>query len=133
MRTADTSVLVASFATWHERHDVARAAAATTDSVIGHVATETYSVLTRLPDPHRAPASVVADWLEQRLSHPVLTLDGTDVIASIRHLAAAGVRGGATYDGLIALTAAAADATLVTLDRRAVITYERLGVAHELI
>jgi predicted nucleic acid-binding protein len=36
-------------------------------------------------------------------------------------------RGGATYDGRIAMTAAAEGATLVTLDRRARRTYALVG------
>lgn len=44
-----------------------------------------------------------------------------------------GISGGATYDGLIGITAAVSDATLVTLDRRALATYERVGVDVELV
>ena len=44
-------------------------------------------------------------------------------------LAAAGVGGGASYDGLVALEAAAHDQVLLTRDARAQDTYRRLGVA----
>ncbi|MEZ4595671.1 MAG: hypothetical protein R3C32_01885 [Chloroflexota bacterium] len=50
---------------------------------------------------------------------------GLDVVAT---LADRGVTGGAAYDGAIALAVKAAGRTLLTLDRRAQATYERLGV-----
>ncbi len=43
------------------------------------------------------------------------------------------IAGGAVYDALIAATARAHDATLLTLDRCATIGYDRLGVPYELI
>jgi hypothetical protein len=45
----------------------------------------------------------------------------------------AGIRGGSVYDGLVALTAAAAGVELLSLDSRAAETYTRLGVAHRLL
>jgi predicted nucleic acid-binding protein len=44
-----------------------------------------------------------------------------------------GVIGGAVYDALIAETARAHGATILTLDRRACITYDRIGVSYQLI
>ncbi len=44
-----------------------------------------------------------------------------------------GIEGGAVYDGLVALTAADAGATLISLDRRAATTYERCGVDVRLV
>jgi predicted nucleic acid-binding protein len=54
--TADTSVFVAAFASWHEKHALALAAVQAVDVVIAHCLVETYSVLTRLPTPHRKPS-----------------------------------------------------------------------------
>ena len=72
---ADTSVLVASFATWHEHHDVAFAAVGRVDIVIAHCLLETFSVLTRLPAPHRMTADVVATYLESSFGkHDVVAL-----------------------------------------------------------
>ena len=51
----------------------------------------------------------------------------------LRTLTAAGVFGGATYDGLVGLQAIAHGETLLTLDLRAEATYRRLGVAFEVI
>ena len=46
----------------------------------------------------------------------------------VRRLARAGRMGGGVYDALVALTAKAAGAVLVTADRRAVAAYELVGV-----
>jgi hypothetical protein len=40
---------------------------------------------------------------------------------------------GAAHDGLVALEAAAHDRVLLTLDQRAIATYQRLGVPFRLI
>jgi hypothetical protein len=44
-------------------------------------------------------------------------------------LADAGVSGGASYDGIVALQARAGGHTLLTLDRRVEDTFRRLGIA----
>jgi hypothetical protein len=51
---ADTSLVVALFASWHEAHDAAREALPGEVRLPAHVLIESYSVLTRLPPPHRA-------------------------------------------------------------------------------
>ena len=48
-------------------------------------------------------------------------------------LSSMGIVGGAVYDGLICATAREAEATLVTLDRRAAITYDRFRVRFRLL
>ena len=53
MKVADTSLVVAAFAFWHEKHGPARSALDEGLGLVDHCALETYSVLTRLP-PHRA-------------------------------------------------------------------------------
>src|SRR5262249_24558200 len=50
-----------------------------------------------------------------------------------RTLAAAGVLGGASYDGLVALQATAHDQLLLTFDGRAQQTYQRLRVSFQLV
>lgn len=50
-------------------------------------------------------------------------------LALLETLAAADVRGGAAYDGLVGLTAAAHGCLLLTRDRRAATTYDQLGVS----
>lgn len=127
--TADSSVLVAAFATWHERHDDARRALAETTASVAHAELETYSVLTRLPAPHRASAAVVGEYLVQRHRGERLALGSDDQRTLLSDLAAAGVTGGAVYDALIAATARAHGLSLVTCDARAARTYELVGAA----
>jgi predicted nucleic acid-binding protein len=59
---------------------------------------------------------------------PALVLPAEAMSAIVERLCRAGVTGGATYDGLIALTAAAHGARLLSVDRRARETYSRCGV-----
>lgn len=60
MTTAvDASVVIASFASWHENHDIARRILDGGARLIEHGALETCSVLTRLPALHRASGEIV--------------------------------------------------------------------------
>jgi len=68
VRAADTSASVAAFASWHENHAAARDALDGGLRLIEHCALETYSVLTRLPPPHRSPGPLVRDFLAVRFS-----------------------------------------------------------------
>ncbi|HEX7326946.1 MAG TPA: PIN domain-containing protein [Casimicrobiaceae bacterium] len=127
-KAADTSVVVAAFASWHDKHDEARRALDGGLSLIGHCALEAYSVLTRLPAPHRAPGTVVRDFLRSRFATPYLQLTVARYRAFVEDLPDRGILGGAAYDALVAATAAASGAELVTCDRRALPVYERYGV-----
>jgi len=89
---------------------------------------ETYAVLTRLPAGLALHGTDAAALLRARFPAEPLALDAGRRHAVLETLAAAGVAGGATYDGLIALQAHAHARTLLTLDRRAADTYSRLGV-----
>ncbi len=133
MIAADTSVVVAAFATWHEGHRAATAAFVREIRIPAHVLVETYSVLTRLPPPHTAPAAVVSAFLIQRFRRPPLTLPARLWLPLLSRLAGEGVTGGATYDALVAATAHHAGALLLTRDRRAIPVYERVGVSYELV
>ena len=128
MRAADTSLAVAAFASWHEKHELARAELDQGLRLIDHCALESYSVLTRLPPPHRAPGIVVRDFLAARFGGPLLRLGAADYRNFVLGLPEREVSGGAAYDALVAATAAAHRAELVTCDRRAVSVYERYGV-----
>ena len=90
-------------------------------------------MLTRLPPPHQAPANLVAEFLSKRFPRDHLALGPARRDALISDLIQVGVSGGTAYDGLIASVAAGHDATLLTLDRRATVTYERVGAAFLLI
>jgi predicted nucleic acid-binding protein len=131
VRAVDTSVVVAAFATWHESHEPARAILAARPALPAPCAIEAFAVLTRLPAPHRAPATVVRDFLSAAFAAPYLALDGRSMRALVDELVLRGVSGGATYDAVIAATARTAGAALVTCDLRARSTYERLGVVVE--
>ena len=133
MIAVDTSVVVAGFATWHEAHRAAAGVLARNPRVPAHVLVEAYSVLTRLPTPHRAPADLVAAFLAQRFREAPLTLPARAHLAMIETASLAGVVGGSIYDALIAATARHAGATLLTRDQRARSVYEQVGVRHELV
>jgi predicted nucleic acid-binding protein len=120
----DTSCLVAAVCAWHRHHDstrreIERREAAGEKLVLAaHSLAEAYSVLTRLPEPHRlrsddALALIEANWGETRL----VALAATDYRATLRRCRDAGIGGGAVYDALIAACARKARvATLVTWD-----------------
>jgi predicted nucleic acid-binding protein len=129
----DTSVVVAAFASWHEGHRAARAALSSDCRLPAHVATETYSVLTRLPPPHRVSPEVVVSFLEMTFTEPWLTLSAMEHAALLREAAEKGVRGGSLYDAMVAGTARQRGATLVTRDRRATQVYNALGVPFQLV
>jgi predicted nucleic acid-binding protein len=124
---ADTSVVVAAFASWHVRHAAANRALLGRATLVAHSALEAYSVLTRLPAPHRAPPDLVRDFLLARFPEPYLCLDGPSSKALVGRLVDLGITGGAAYDALIATTAATAGARLVSCDTRAAATYQRCG------
>ena len=131
MRIAvDTSVVVAAFGAWHEAHDAARAVVEQGAMLPAHSALETYSTLTRLPDPFRAPAPVVADFLRHWFEGRWLFADRETLMALPARLAELRITGGSSYDALIGLTAQDSDAVLWTLDHRAGRTYRQLGIDH---
>jgi predicted nucleic acid-binding protein len=130
---ADSSVTIAALLRDHSAHDVSAEALATCDVTIAHVAAETYSVLTRLPAPHRADAGTAIAALEQRLPRTYATLAASDYAKSLGRLATAGVSGGATYDGLVALTALEHDLRLLSRDARAARTYRAVGIDFQLL
>jgi predicted nucleic acid-binding protein len=98
----------------------------------GHATFETYSVLTRLPGHKRLTAAGARRLIETNFPASV-HLDAGDSATMLARLTAAGVSGGAIYDGLVAAAAKAAGLLLVSSDRRAVETYLALGVQFELL
>jgi hypothetical protein len=118
--------VIAALAAWHERHEDAALALTRVTALPAHVLLEVYAVLTRLPSGLAVPAAAAAATLTRRFGDSPLRLE--DRADLLTRFAAAGVLGGASYDGLVALEAAANDHTLLTLDERAQQTYHRLGV-----
>lgn len=100
---------------------------------MSHAAYETYSVLTRLPGAQRAPATLVVEHLTDTFGDRWVGLTADAQRLALARLDALGISGGKVYDGLIAITAAAHDAKLVTLDRRALVTYALVGADVELV
>jgi len=129
----DTSVVVAAFASWHEANSAAAAVLARGPLAPVHVLVETYSVLTRLPPPHRAPANIITDFLARHFRRAPLTLPPQAWPELLQRASEAGITGGAIYDALVGATAGHAGATLLTRDRRATAVYNKLGISYELI
>lgn len=74
MIALDTSVAVAGFASWHEGHASAAGILARKPRLPAHVLIESYSVLTRLPAPHRASGDIVEAFMAERFPGALLTL-----------------------------------------------------------
>jgi predicted nucleic acid-binding protein len=123
----DSSVLVAAFASYHAGHERAIDAVGNSPRLIVHVAFETSSVLSRMPEEQRIEASFVLDALEREFPDPWLALDQAAQRSCLRRAVDAGLRGGALYDALIAATAREHGATLLSADRRAREAYEAIG------
>ncbi|MFT4215036.1 MAG: PIN domain-containing protein [Microbacterium sp.] len=93
----------------------------------GHARTETYSVLTRLPGSDRLSPQSAAHAIGREFPLSV-ALSPAASLAAVETLAAAGIAGGAVYDGLVGLAAREAGIPLLSCDRRALSTYAVLGV-----
>lgn len=131
--TCDTSVLVPVLLSWHENHRAARRAVlGEVQHVPAHVLLETYSVLTRLPAPHRISPVSAADAVA-RLPMTALVLPGDAHSGLVNDLGRARVRGGAVYDALVAATARHHGLRLLTRDRRARATYDVVGVEYTVL
>lgn len=131
MKAIDTSVGVAALLPWHDAHDVSQSAAAGA-LMPAHALLECYSVLTRLPQP-LSPADA-GELLRQGFAPDRILVPPSELQSSVvQRCSDLGIRGGAVYDALIAMTAHAEQATLLTRDRRASTTYERIGVAYRFV
>ena len=97
------------------------------------VLVEAFSVLTRLPPPHRAPAAIVTAFLRERFREAPFSLPARRYAGLLQSVTAAGIGGGAIYDALIALTVRQAGAVLLTRDVSAGAVYDRLNVRHEFV
>jgi predicted nucleic acid-binding protein len=125
----DSSVVIAALAPWHEAHRSARSALSGDDARLpAHVAFETTSALSRMPEGRRIAPMVVLEALERGFPPPWLSMDAEGLRDALRRALQAGIRGGAIYDALIAATAASNDAAVLSADRRALPTYQAMGV-----
>jgi predicted nucleic acid-binding protein len=127
MIALDTSVIIAGLLEWHENHDVCHAAL---DDALGATAgvalplpalIESYSVMTRLPAPHRlSPADALA-LLEStfRGAAKVVVVKPGKLWSELGSWSRTGVSGGRAYDAHILACARSAAATkLLTLNGR---------------
>jgi predicted nucleic acid-binding protein len=129
----DTSVVIAAFAPWHEAHAVARREVTPEAVVPAHVVTETYAVLTRMPEPFRMDAATVAAYIARQWGGRVIAPDAELYESLTTAAATAGVTGGGTYDALVGLTAHSFGHELLSLDLRAERTYRTLGIGYRLL
>lgn len=131
--TCDTSVLVPAILSWHEHHEAARRAVlGEVQHVPAHALLESYSVLTRLPPPHRISPEHAADVVAQ-LPMSALVLPGDVHRGLVADLGRARIGGGAVYDALVAATARHHGLRLLTRDRRARATYDMVGVEYTVL
>jgi predicted nucleic acid-binding protein len=126
--TPDSSVVIAAFASWNEKHDAAIEALGDVRDLVAHVELEAYSVLTRLPEPLRAEPSLVSEYLREDFSGERLVLPELERHTFVERLAELSISGGAVYDASVAVTADRHGRTLLSCDRRAARTYDRLGI-----
>jgi predicted nucleic acid-binding protein len=124
----DTSTAVALLVADHEAHD--RTVEATRGlrlGLSGHAWFETYSVLTRMPPGiRRSPADVLRLLEHDFPGAWFLDADGTARL--VAELARLRIAGGAVYDALVGAAARHHERPLLTSDRRALRTYDALGV-----
>lgn len=121
--TADTSVVVPIVCAWHEAHTATLEAAAGVTRLPAHVLIEAVATLTRLPGGLAVSSVQAATVVRERFPDEPLTLSADDYLRLVDTVKATGLRGGQIYDALVAVTAKAADAVLITRDRRAEPTY----------
>lgn len=132
-RAPDSSVCVAALIADHEAHDLAATALGECEAIVAHVAAETYSVLTRLPPPHRVDPHNVVEMISTRLPTQTVALAAESYESSLRRFADAQIVGGAIYDGLIARAALEHGLQLVSRDLRAARIYRALGASFILL
>jgi predicted nucleic acid-binding protein len=122
----DTSCMVAAVSSWHEHHKRAineiqsRLKKKQRMIIAGHSLVEAYSVLTRLPAPHRISAQDANAVLQSNFIKNGITiaLDASAYQSLLHSASAQGISGGQVYDALIAASARQAKAeTLVTLNK----------------
>lgn len=124
----DTSAAIALLVTDHEAHDrTMQAGHGLRLGLSGHAWFETYSVLTRMPPGIRRSPADVRRMLEHDFPGAWF-LDRDATAALVPEFARLRITGGAVYDALVGAAARHHDRPLLTSDRRALRTYDALGV-----
>jgi predicted nucleic acid-binding protein len=131
---ADTSIVVAAALEWHDHHQIAKETVGrVTPRLPASVVIESYSVLTRLPDARRVSSPVAREFLRRVFPSPPLTLHPDRLEELLDLSVRRQIVGGSIYDAVVAATAVQEGAELLTLDRRAIRTYELLGLDYRLL
>ncbi len=120
MIALDTSVIVAALLEWHEAHASCFAAvnqalgAAPAVIVPVPALIEAYSVMTRLPAPHRlSPADANSTLASLRAQVSLASMEDNAVWSSLETWSTSGIAGGRTYDAHILACARRARATAI--------------------
>ncbi|HEY4641755.1 MAG TPA: PIN domain-containing protein [Thermoanaerobaculia bacterium] len=125
MIAVDSSVIIAGVLSWHEFHE--RAIRALEKAVAGRrllmalpVLIESYSVLTRLPAPHRLRPAVAYELLHDSFAGArAISLSPTTAWTFLQNCVDTGTVGGRVYDAVIASAAIDAGASeLLTFNAR---------------
>jgi predicted nucleic acid-binding protein len=131
----DTSVVVAALLGWHEDHAPARAAleaglAAGRLIVPAPVPVEAYSVMTRLPAPHRiSPADAVALLGDTFRDVTVIALEPKEIWTLLAWLDERKIAGGRAYDGhILACSKKGRARRLFTLNARDFLAFDEPGI-----
>ncbi len=111
----DTSVLIPAFLQTHVHHERSNNALAKTaehSATCGaHTLAEFYSVLTRLPSPHRLDPDQALFGIEQIAGHfQIITLNSDEYLNELRRATAGKTPGGQIYDALLLSCARKANA-----------------------
>ncbi len=128
LATPDSSVVIAAFSSWNEYHEAAIEMLGDVRDLVAHAELETYSVLTRLPEPMQMEPKLVARFLREDYPGKRMVLPESERRSLVARLADMAIAGGAIYDGIVAATATQHGYRLISCDRRAATTYDRLGV-----
>ncbi|MCY7417492.1 MAG: type II toxin-antitoxin system VapC family toxin [Chloroflexi bacterium] len=129
----DTSIAVALMVADHADHaHVIEVTRGMRLGLAGHAWFETYSVLTRMPAGLRRSPADIRRLLAHDF-HGSWFLDVAAAVALTDELARLRIAGGAVYDALVGAAARHHDLPLLTSDRRALRTYDALGVRIRLV
>ena len=117
----DSSYLIPLLCEWHIHHSRTRRSYQQLSGHAAHIilpahaVLECYSVLTRIPPPHRLPSSAARQLLEENFFNnaTVAGVRPAEAWMVLQSLAALGLGGGRVYDAAIAHCAAAAGATVL--------------------
>ena len=126
MKLFDTTVLIAAFCSWHQDHPACLSAwrgclsGGVSPIIAAHSVAEFYSVLTRLPSPHRLSAADAYALVETNMAkQSIIALSPQDYLEAIADCRNRRVVGGSVYDALLVKAAVVGQAQqIATLNPR---------------